>query len=79
MKKLLPILITFVAMLIASDLIAQCPMCKASVESNLKEGGTTGLGLNAGIIYLFVTPYLLAVAIGFTFWWKNRNRSTKHS
>ena len=30
------------------DLNAQCAMCKAVVESNLKEGGSVGAGLNHG-------------------------------
>ncbi len=52
---------------------AQCPMCSASVESNLKAGGTTGRGLNQGILYLFVMPYLLVGGIGLV-WWHNKRR-----
>ena len=33
-------------------------MCKAVVEANLKEGGSAGAGLNDGILYLMVMPYL---------------------
>ena len=36
-------------LLITSEVAAQCPMCKMSAESNLKNGGTVGKGLNAGI------------------------------
>ena len=38
---------------------AQCPMCKMAVESNLKGGGSAGKGLNAGILYMLATPYVL--------------------
>lgn len=48
---------------------AQCPMCKASVESNLKQGGSTGKGLNSGIMYLLAAPYLAMAGIGFL-WYK---------
>lgn len=55
------------------DIIAQCAMCKASVETNISEDGI-GLAakLNTGILYLFVTPYLLAMIIGFFWYIKSR-------
>lgn len=53
---------------------AQCPMCKISAESNLKNGGKAGRGLNAGILYMFVTPYLLIGGLGFVWWRYNRRR-----
>ena len=37
---------------------AQCAMCKAVVETNIKEGGRAGIGLNDGILYLMAMPYL---------------------
>ncbi len=37
---------------------AQCPMCKLAAESNLKEGGDKGLGLNTGILYLLAMPMI---------------------
>lgn len=52
---------------------AQCPMCKIAVQSNMKNGGTTGKGLNRGILYMLVTPYLLVGTIAF-FWWRNRKK-----
>ena len=50
---------------------AQCPMCRMSAETNLKNGGTMAAGLNRGIIYLLIVPYLLISAIGYL-WWRNR-------
>lgn len=52
---------------------AQCPMCKMSAESNLKNGGTDGQGLNNGILYMLLTPYVIVFGLGY-FWWKNRKR-----
>ncbi len=59
--------------MINGDIAAQCPMCKMSAESNLKNGGTTGKGLNAGILYMLALPYTLVGVIGFI-WWKNNRR-----
>lgn len=50
---------------------AQCPMCRMSAESNLKDGGTMAAGLNKGIIYLLMIPYLLISVVGFI-WWRNQ-------
>jgi hypothetical protein len=36
---------------------AQCAMCRAVLES--EEGQSTAKGINTGIIYLMVIPYLL--------------------
>ena len=54
-----------------SDLVAQCPMCRMSAESNLKDGGTAGAGLNRGILYMLSLPYLLVSTLGIL-WWRNR-------
>lgn len=76
-KKFLILFLTLCFLLVLTDgsLTAQCPMCKIAAESNLKNGGTQGKGLNLGILYMLATPYLLIGGIGF-FWWKNRKRST---
>ena len=52
---------------------AQCPMCRMSAEQNLKDGGQAGKGLNAGILYMLATPYLLVGGLAY-FWWRNRRR-----
>ncbi|MCP4437721.1 MAG: hypothetical protein GY810_02150 [Aureispira sp.] len=49
---------------------AQCPMCKMSAEADLENGGTAGRGLNKGIIYLLVFPYILMGGLGFL-WWRH--------
>lgn len=54
--------------LISYGIYAQCPMCKMAAESDLKNGGTAGRGLNAGILYMLCTPYLLLAA--FVIYWK---------
>ena len=74
MKKLLPSLLILLLLVLGSpELLAQCPMCRATAESNLANGGTEGQGLNQGILYLLGMPYLLVGAIAFI-WWRNRKK-----
>jgi preprotein translocase subunit YajC len=53
---------------------AQCAMCKTNVESarnhNYEEDAYDVSGLNSGIVYLMVIPYVLIGAFGF-FWYRN--------
>ena len=55
------------------DLLAQCPMCKMAAESNLNNGGTAGKGLNAGILFMLATPYILVGTFAYI-WIRNRRR-----
>lgn len=57
------------------ETIAQCPMCKASVESNLEAGNSNavGLGLNTGILYLMAVPYIMVMVIGLL-WYRARKK-----
>ena len=65
-------------MLLAGPLAyAQCPMCKASAEASIKEGDTYAKGLNAGILYLFATPYILVASVGLLWWYKVRQNKGK--
>ncbi len=77
MKKatriILVLLVLGVSSATVNDLSAQCPMCKMSAESNLKNGGTAGKGLNAGILYMLALPYTLVGTIGYI-WWRNHRR-----
>ena len=69
MKKALFILmLIFTTTLVAE---AQCPMCKASVESGIDDENGKGKGLNDGILYLLATPYLAIMAIGGVWYYKN--------
>ncbi len=54
---------------------AQCAMCQATVESNIKAGGTTGKGLNGGIMYLLAAPYIAMAGIGFLWYKKYRKKN----
>ena len=62
MKKtyLILILVLFFSALPAQ---AQCAMCRAVLES--EESGAAAKGINNGIVYLMIFPYLLIGGIGF--------------
>ncbi|MBB2146662.1 hypothetical protein GM921_14255 [Pedobacter sp. LMG 31464] len=49
---------------------AQCSMCTINAEQSTKNGNTQGKGLNSGIIYLLVIPYILMTGIG-VLWYRN--------
>ncbi|MEZ4919543.1 MAG: hypothetical protein R2792_10625 [Saprospiraceae bacterium] len=66
-------LVLILVVLIPSDVLAQCPMCRMSAESNLANGGTAGRGLNTGILYILAMPYLLVLSIGI-WWYRNRKK-----
>jgi hypothetical protein len=55
-------------------------MCRASVENNVSNGDTSiGAGLNNGILYLFVMPYLMAAVIGFLWYRTAKKKKAKLS
>ena len=53
---------------------AQCAMCKAVVEANLKEGGSAGAGLNEGILYLMAMPYIAVIIFGLFYFIQKRSQ-----
>lgn len=53
--------------------IAQCAMCKATVE-NSENSETFAAGLNAGILYLMSVPYILFMVIAFL-WYRNSKKN----
>lgn len=64
-RQIIFILVSFFFWLETS---AQCAMCRAVLES--EEGQSTAEGVNDGIMYLMVIPYLLVGGIGFMIYWK---------
>jgi preprotein translocase subunit YajC len=50
---------------------AQCAMCRTQVVNNVSQGDVNlAAGLNTGIIYLFVMPYIAIGVIAFL-WYRN--------
>ncbi|HLT49864.1 hypothetical protein [Aequorivita nionensis] len=60
LKLLFLVLLLF---FIALPAEAQCAMCRAVLES--EEGGQTAKGINNGIVYLMIFPYLLIGGVGY--------------
>ena len=80
MKKIIfTTLIVLLSILVESSTYAQCAMCKASIESNMGHNTSTTRvkGLNDGIIYMMVIPYIIFGIIGYM-WYKNSKKETKY-
>lgn len=76
MKKLAIFLGMFILFILtATNTWAQCAMCRGSVESSMGNGrNNVGVGLNTGIMFLFVMPYLLVAVIGYL-WYRNSKKA----
>jgi hypothetical protein len=68
MKKGLIFILVLICVLPAE---AQCAMCRAVLES--EESGTTAKGINNGIMYLMVFPYLLVGTVAYLVY-RNRQK-----
>ena len=68
MRRLLVVCFLLIAPIMAD---AQCAMCRTQVVNNVSQGETTlASGLNAGILYLFFTPYVAIGVVAFL-WFRN--------
>jgi hypothetical protein len=64
-------LVSALLFLVSIAMTAQCAMCKATAESateNVDKG--IGEGLNAGIVYLMLVPYVLLATVALVFFRK---------
>lgn len=67
---------------LSGNAYSQCAMCRATVESNVGTGSKepeseVGSGLNTGILYLMVVPYVLIGTVGFL-WYKSNQKKKKN-
>jgi hypothetical protein len=78
MKKfiLLFVLLTLVQI---NDVIAQCAMCRSTLENNYSNGDPgIGAGINTGILYLLVMPYIAVMVLGYLWYRSSKNaKNTK--
>lgn len=70
LKKHLLIILAYLLFQLESK--AQCAMCRAVLESDVD--GAAAEGINNGIVYLMIFPYLLVGFIGF-FIYKARKKA----
>lgn len=62
-SKILLFIVTIVYCLMPIASQAQCAMCRAALESG--ENTAQAEGVNDGIVFLMVMPYLLVALVGF--------------
>lgn len=73
MKKLLFCLVLFFVAVV--DASAQCAMCRSTLENNFSNGDPgIAAGINTGILYLLVLPYLAIAVLGIL-WYKTTARN----
>ncbi len=71
MKRFLPILLLIFFMAVFLPAVtAQCSVCTKTV---MQMGEKPAQGLNHGILYLMLTPFLIVGVIGYR-WWKSNKR-----
>ena len=77
-RKLSYILPAILFVLLSSaNTFGQCAMCRTTVENNVSNGDATfAAGLNVGILYLFLAPYLAFAVVAF-FWYRISKRNAK--
>lgn len=68
--------------LVTTQAYSQCAMCRATVESNVGTGSTdsdsqVGSGLNTGILYLMLIPYILVGTVGLLWYKSNQKKKMK--
>ena len=72
------LLINLFSLLSSSQIYAQCAMCRISLENNANNGTlVTGSGMNTGILYLLIMPYLI-IGIIIYMWRKNMKKNGRN-
>lgn len=75
MMRFQKVIFSFILILLPVLSQAQCAMCKAVLESSGNKAQAEGI--NHGIIYLMLWPYLLIAGVGFAIWWTMRKQGQK--
>jgi hypothetical protein len=81
MKKIafIFLLLLVSAFAMPTQVSAQCAMCSISADQSVKNGNSQGKGLNTGIVYLLVIPYLLISGIGALWYFKYRKKTLTYA
>lgn len=76
MRVVVAILILFLTSTIEAS--AQCAMCRATLENNVSNGNPgIALGINFGIMYLFIAPYLAITVIAYLWYRTSKSNARK--
>lgn len=75
MKKIA--VLVLVLLLTSERILAQCAMCRSTLENNYSNGDPgIAAGINTGILYLLSMPYLAVIIIGYM-WYKSSKNAYK--
>lgn len=78
MKKIT--VLVFVLLLTSESILAQCAMCRSTLENNYSNGDPgIAAGINTGILYLLSMPYLAVIVIGYMWYKSSKNANKKLS
>lgn len=66
------VLVLFILVGVIDEASAQCAMCRAVLES--EASGQAAKGINNGIVYLMIFPYLLFGAVGYAVYKLRRSK-----
>lgn len=76
MRKLI-LTAVVLAVVAQADVFAQCAMCRATLENNVSQGNIgIAAGINFGILYLLVIPYLAVGTLAW-FWYRSSRKLGK--
>ncbi len=70
--KIKSVIVSFLLVLLPTLANAQCAMCRAVLESEGSEAAAKGI--NDGIVYLMIFPYVLIGGIGYFVYRALRNK-----
>jgi hypothetical protein len=66
--------LTVLILVVAHVAYSQCAMCTEVADEASRNGSSAGDGINKGVLYLFLSPYLIVGTIGFI-WWRSRRKA----
>jgi hypothetical protein len=71
------VLFLCILLLNVTSALSQCAMCRSTLENNYSNGNPgIAAGINTGILYLLVMPYLAVLILGY-FWFKSSRNAQK--
>lgn len=72
-------IIVFLLVMSVNETLAQCAMCRSTLENNYSNGNPgIASGINTGILYLLSMPYLAIVILGYL-WFKHSRKAKADS
>jgi branched-subunit amino acid transport protein len=76
MKKVILLFLMFSGIAVSAAM-AQCAMCRSTLENNYSNGDPgIAAGINTGILYLLSMPYLAVMVLGYL-WYKSSKNAQK--